>query len=752
MSVDAKCYECIAGAGLEPILDKHYINSKTSFTLAKEFPKDVLHTFQQDPSVPPSMKEKLGIAIGLKGGRGQASGFIMRMMAENKKKHQGQYKNPSDNDYGSTMNKFAAFDYNKLANAEQSGTNQTDYGASPFIIKHFGSPEAVPFVPKAQRTEPTIEGETEEQKAARLQAKSEQLAQLAKDLLEKSAAKGKIKGFLKGRVLVKKAKELLQQKKAYKTAEDARKAKEEDKKDFEKKASEYAKEVRTEWSKVDKALYDYLSYRYKGEYGASQRRSELRDLMKEFFMRKMEAKFPDFKKRYDKLGYDARSRIIPTTQYDGPSFPYSYKKLTFGEAKKVYDATFPKEEEDLDEEGKAMVEADEAERTRGLKGVIRRIIRTRKNLKAQAGKLALPKWWDGVMGLLDFAKNSSEDHIRNFSWFGKLLYYADRHKGNKYFVKNPVGEIPPEKKETKAFKDAKKAVVEKFNKDKAREPKEWKKFSAEMSASLDKLNKEFYDSDPRSVLIERQSAQYEKSKELLQRLATNYAKWLFTIALPTKGYNLVEYHPSEATFPQVEEMETRMVGGPSAYGSKGYTYHKTGKKRPSGTRMLLGTDERGYKATDTPPPLPDTITLLLHPEGQLAWLISSASGADRWVGLANKMIGDNVSGNTGFSFNVKFKKVGDQFVHIIPDYVDGASRQTTKPQKVGSLDITDTLNSQTLLGFNPPKPSKDHISWAYDEGIAQITKNLFDDLCERKAWSGEPLDSIDLTGAGRKRR
>jgi len=708
MSVDAKCYECIAGAGLEPILSAEF-----------------------------------------SGGRGQASGFIMRMMAENKKKHQGQYKNPSDNDYGSTMNKFRAFDYKRLANAEQNGNNDAEIGASPFIQRHFGSPEAVPFIPKAQRGSEehrVIAGETEEQKAARLQAKAEELAQLAKDLLAKASAKGKIKGFIKGRVAITKAKELLQQKKAYKTAEDARKAKEEEKKDFEKNATAYAKEVRTEWSKVDKAIYDYLSYKYKGEEGSYSRRSNLRELMTRFFKDKMNAKFPDFQKRFDKLGYNERSRIIPSTEYNGPSFPFNYKTITYAEAKRIYDATFPAEEEDLDEE-------EEKGRTRGLKGVIRRIIRTRQNLKAQARVLALPKWWDGVMCLLTWAKNSKEDYIKNFSWFGKLVYYADRHKGNMYFVKDPVGEIPPEKKETKAFKDAKKAVIKKFDEDKAKEPKEWRKFSAEMSASLDKLNKEFYGSDPRSKLIEKQSEQYKKSGDLLQRLAANYAKWLFTIALPAKGYNLVEYQPSEATFPQEEQMETRMVGGPTAYGQQGYTYHKTGKFRPSGTRMTIGTDKTSYHPEkDSPPPLPDTITLLLHPEGKLAWLISSKQGAERWEKEARDMIGDRVSGHTGFSFNVKFKKVGDQFIHIVPEYVDGSKYNTQVPQKVGDLEIKEVLNSQTLLGFNPPKPSKDHISWAYPEGIAQIVKNLFDDLCERKAWSGEPLDSIDLTGAGRKRR
>ena len=680
MSVDAKCYECIAGAGLEPILSAEF-----------------------------------------SGGRGQASGFIMRMMAENKKKHQGQYKNPSDNDYGSTMNKFRAFDYKRLANAEQNGNNDAEIGASPFIQRHFGSPEAVPFIPKAQRGSEehrVIAGETEEQKAARLQAKAEELAQLAKDLLEKSAAKGKIKGFLSGKIAVKKAKELLQEKKKASYAEKERLMKEALKKDFEKNAIAYAKEVRTEWSKVDKAIYDYLSYKYKGETGAYSRRSELRELMTRFFKDNMNVKFPDFQKRFDKLGYDARSRIIPSTSYDGPSFPYNYKHLSYAEAKRIYDEIFPKEEEDLDEEGKAMVEAEEAERKRGLKGVIRRIIRTRRNLKAQAGKLALPKWWDGVQCVMAWGKatkyRSGPDDLYTRSWFGKTLYYASGHRYNRFFVAD-YEDIPEEP--TGKSKKAEEAR------------KEYSRVSA-------KSNKA-----------------YKEVGEALQKLGTSFMKWVFTIALPTKGYNLVEYQPTEATFPQVEEMETRMVGGPTAYGSKGYTYHKTGKFRPSGTRMTIGTDKTSYHPEkDSPSKLPDVITLLLHPDGKLAWLISSKTGDERWASLARSQIGDTVSGDTGFSFNVKFKKVGDQFIHIVPEYVDGSKYNTQVPQMVGDLEIKDVLNSQTLLGNNPPKPSRDHISWAYPEGIAQIIKNLYDDLRERKEWSGTPLVSIDLVGAGRKRR
>jgi hypothetical protein len=86
----------------------------------------------------------------LTGGRGAPHFFIARMMAENKKKHKGQYRYSTTLPYGSKMNAPAVFEYKKLANQEQTpiGENPREYGASPFITKHFGTDKAVPFVPK----------------------------------------------------------------------------------------------------------------------------------------------------------------------------------------------------------------------------------------------------------------------------------------------------------------------------------------------------------------------------------------------------------------------------------------------------------------------------------------------------------------------------------------------------------------------------------------------------------------------------
>ena len=761
MSVDAKCYECISGAGLEPILDKRYINSKTPFTLAKEYPKDVLLSFQQDPSVPPSMKEKLGVAMGLSGGRGQASGFIMRMMAENKKKHQGQYRNPSDNDYGSTMNKFRAFDYERLANADQNGTNQSDYGASPFIIKHFGSPDAVPFIPKAQRGSEehrVIEGETEEQKAARLNAKAEELAQLAKDLLEKSAAKGKIKGFLKGRIAVKKAKELLQEKKAQSYAEKLRLMKEAEQKDFEKSAREYAGELRTEWSKVDKAIYDYLSYKYKGEVDVYSRRSNLRELMKKFFTDKMKAKFPNFEKRFDKLGYNERSRIIPSVSYDGPSFPYSYKHLPYGEAKRIYDEIFPKEEEDLDEEGKAMVEAEEAERKRGLKGVVRRLVRKKRSEKDLVSKATLPKFWNAYMCVEDFAKNKPYSNmgtlIQNKKWFGEWTYSMGNNPVSKWtFSPEDIIEIPPEKKETKKERDAYRAAFKKIEDEFAPQMAEAKKTKGAWLAvqqaqnkAVDELQKKVREADPRNQAIERSNAQYKEAQDAIVKITATYYEWVFKKALPMFGWKLIDYHPRVEDFPLASTFNTINKG---TAGAPKFYHEKTGEVPSTLLRSITDTKDREALK---PIPADAKLTLLVEPSGDVAWLITAknSSGHEEgevdWKDLSERSIGIGPNAHIhrgaqgGISFRQLFIKNGAHWRHALLDKTEGYEYRNYGPiSTYAPVKLPDGREHKWESNLN-------------QNTIQTIIDPLLRELTSRTEWNGVPLTKTPLTGAGRKRR
>jgi len=91
------------------------------------------------------------------GGFSKQSGFIRRLMAENTVAHRGQYGNPTTLHPKSTMNEPAIFKYKKLATPAQQGTKQygNPYGASPFIQRHFGTIERVPFVRKFGAPYPT---------------------------------------------------------------------------------------------------------------------------------------------------------------------------------------------------------------------------------------------------------------------------------------------------------------------------------------------------------------------------------------------------------------------------------------------------------------------------------------------------------------------------------------------------------------------------------------------------------------------
>jgi hypothetical protein len=73
-------------------------------------------------------------------GGSKASAFIARMMGEVKLKHDGKYAKPtSPLASSSKMRGPRAFDLKKLANASQDGSNSKQYGASPFLLRHFGN-------------------------------------------------------------------------------------------------------------------------------------------------------------------------------------------------------------------------------------------------------------------------------------------------------------------------------------------------------------------------------------------------------------------------------------------------------------------------------------------------------------------------------------------------------------------------------------------------------------------------------------
>lgn len=96
-------------------------------------------------------KQMTGKARGGLAGVSKQSGFIQRMMAEIKKKHQGEpygpnpripsYKKPTGpNNYGSEMDHYRQFDLNKILQEQDGGENDDDnWGPSPFLLRHFGN-------------------------------------------------------------------------------------------------------------------------------------------------------------------------------------------------------------------------------------------------------------------------------------------------------------------------------------------------------------------------------------------------------------------------------------------------------------------------------------------------------------------------------------------------------------------------------------------------------------------------------------
>jgi hypothetical protein len=97
----------------------------------------------------------------------KASGFIRRLMYENSLKHDGQYKYPVWKLHkDSEMDEPKKFVYKELANKQQDGDRDTEYGASPFIQKHFGTNRAVEFVRgrKHKKGDPKQESEAQREK------------------------------------------------------------------------------------------------------------------------------------------------------------------------------------------------------------------------------------------------------------------------------------------------------------------------------------------------------------------------------------------------------------------------------------------------------------------------------------------------------------------------------------------------------------------------------------------------------------
>jgi hypothetical protein len=145
--------DLLAGAGLANI-----VMPRKEFMAEHKNLISLLNKYKQHPELAKEAASQEAEMKSYKGGFSKQSGFIRRMMAENALKHKGQYKKPTDPlAPGSTMSKPVPFEYDKLATPGQKGkkTKGNPYGASPFIQKHFGTAEYVPFERKRGQPLPT---------------------------------------------------------------------------------------------------------------------------------------------------------------------------------------------------------------------------------------------------------------------------------------------------------------------------------------------------------------------------------------------------------------------------------------------------------------------------------------------------------------------------------------------------------------------------------------------------------------------
>lgn len=149
--MDTELVDTIIGAGLANI-----IMPRREFMKEHKHLIALLNRYKQHPELKAEADKQTAEMQSYNGGFSKQSGFIRRLMAENRIKHKGQYGKPTDLPKGSTMNKPAKFDYKKIANESQKGTNTSSYGASPFIQKHFGTTEFIPFKRK-RGTSPPLE-------------------------------------------------------------------------------------------------------------------------------------------------------------------------------------------------------------------------------------------------------------------------------------------------------------------------------------------------------------------------------------------------------------------------------------------------------------------------------------------------------------------------------------------------------------------------------------------------------------------
>lgn len=145
-------HNLLAGAGLE-----HILMPRGQFIKEHQHLIKLLRTSKAPAMLREAADQEAELKRMTGGKMSKQSGFVRRMMAENYIKNKGEYGNPTAPLHpDSYMMTPVPFKYKKLATPAQNGNNETGnpIGASPFIQRHFGTLQKVPFVRKRGKAPP----------------------------------------------------------------------------------------------------------------------------------------------------------------------------------------------------------------------------------------------------------------------------------------------------------------------------------------------------------------------------------------------------------------------------------------------------------------------------------------------------------------------------------------------------------------------------------------------------------------------
>lgn len=612
----------------------------------------------RSPTSPKSSPEASPVGSGLVGGLSPQAGFVMRMMAENKKKHSGQYKKPTDPKHPeSTMSSWRPFDYKKLANARQGGESNTGYGASPFIQKHFknGTVAYAPRGPNHQhlrdRGQPAEdEGQRNARKARRNlvallrqagvnlpQATQQALAEAPPPLEEAPPAPKRATPYKSG------FKNILEKLKKPEPKNKGGRPKKEyefvwDNPAYNKKARGRPKQTEEEKT--------FATGRTQAE-----REAEAEDERTGFH----EGKWQEHEDRDKQEQEEAEARRKQKGRKYG-----LHKVEEKKEADRKAEAQRRKEEEE---------DRREAERER-----------QREEREAQR-------------------KRDHEERLEAIKQ-AKIQEKEDRER---------------EKREKESEEQK---VKDELNRNTYTTVPSWWKTLRKVKSMERKSQSDSHFEWFRGLAITVR----ESKEERLRTLTKTFLKWLFMKALPSKGWKFVEYEPREEDFPPEVESNSYAIKDKQGREIPGAFAYKNGKERVSGDRIaLMGiTSYRvGEYPKTSEHPLPSKMFIVVPPTG-VGYVLYGRINKEPlfdWDGITKCFLQSDYRGNESkplhdgsFSLNIQMKKEGDRWVNMVDRYTEGSeySRNDMKrkekiPYVVNGREVKEwgLYNKDIMPYFSP---------------------------------------------------